>query len=230
MRIVILGCGGSAGVPMLGGTDGTGKWGVCDPAEPRNRRTRSSILIEAEAGGRLLVDTGPDLREQLLRCGIGWVDALLYTHAHADHVAGLDEVRGLNRAIDRPIETFGVASVLDEIGQRFAYAFKPWRPPYFFRPVLVPRVVSSGQTLSIGGLNLGLFEQNHGQTSTLGLAGRQVRLLHRRCRDLPKNRWQRCAASTLGWWIASSAPPTPRTLTWTKSRAGRATWVSDGRY
>ena len=76
MRIVVLGCGGSAGVPMVGGPDGAGDWGVCDRSEPRNRRTRSSIVIEGDDGRRLLVDTGPELREQLLRCGIGWTDSL----------------------------------------------------------------------------------------------------------------------------------------------------------
>jgi phosphoribosyl 1,2-cyclic phosphate phosphodiesterase len=169
MRIVILGCGGSAGVPMLGGADGTGEWGVCDPGEPRNRRTRSSIMIEGEDGRRLLVDTGPDLREQLLRCGIGRIDALLYSHAHADHVAGLDEMRGLNRTINRPIETFATRPILDEITQRFGYAFRPWSPPGFFRPVLTPREIEPGRTITIEGLTLQLFEQIHGHSITLGL-------------------------------------------------------------
>ena len=169
MRIVVLGCGGSAGVPMLGGADGTGDWGRCDAAEPRNRRSRSSIVIESDTGRRLLVDTGPDLREQLLRCGIGWVDAVLYSHAHADHVAGLDEVRGLNRAIGRPIETFATSPVLDEIAQRFTYAFKPWTPPGFFRPALIAREISAGQSVIIAGMTLQLFDQIHGQSVTVGL-------------------------------------------------------------
>ncbi len=169
MRIIILGCGGSAGVPMLGGPDGSGDWGACDPAEPRNRRSRSSIVIESAAGTRLLVDTGPDLREQLLRCGIGRVDALLYSHAHADHVAGLDEVRGLNRVIDRPIETFATRAVLDEIAHRFAYAFRPWTSPGFFRPVMLPRAVEAGHDLVLKDLSVRLFEQVHGRSTTLGL-------------------------------------------------------------
>ncbi|HEX5325387.1 MAG TPA: MBL fold metallo-hydrolase, partial [Acetobacteraceae bacterium] len=88
MRVILLGCGGSAGVPMLGGADGTGNWGLCDPAEPRNRRTRTSIVVEGGEGGRLLVDTSPDLRAQLLACRIPRIDAILYTHAHADHITG----------------------------------------------------------------------------------------------------------------------------------------------
>src|SRR3546814_9382164 len=79
MRVVMLGCGASVGVPSL-----SGGWGSCDPAEPRNRRRRCSILVET-AGRRILVDTSPDLREQLLDAGVGAVDAVLFTHTHADH-------------------------------------------------------------------------------------------------------------------------------------------------
>ncbi|MBV8616489.1 MAG: MBL fold metallo-hydrolase, partial [Acetobacteraceae bacterium] len=87
MRVTVLGCGGSAGVPMIGGADGAGEWGACDPMEPRNVRSRSSIVIESE-GARLLVDTAPELRVQLLACRVPAVDAILYTHAHADHITG----------------------------------------------------------------------------------------------------------------------------------------------
>lgn len=153
---------------MLGGADGTGLWGVCDPSEIRNRRSRSSIMIEGDDGRRLLVDTGPELRQQLLANGIGYVDALLYSHAHADHVAGLDDIRSLNRIIDRPIETFATRPVLDEIAGRFAYAFRPWSPPGFYRPVLTPREIQAGQTVTIEGLELRLFEQVHGRILTLG--------------------------------------------------------------
>ena len=169
MRVVILGCGGSAGVPMLGGSDGAGDWGVCDPNEPRNRRSRSSIVIEADEGRRLLVDTGPDLREQLLSNRIGRIDAILYSHAHADHVAGLDEVRSLNRVIERPIEAYGTHAVLDEIRRRFAYAFRPWSPPGFYSPVMIPREIDLGGTVIIEGLALQLFEQAHGRSITVGL-------------------------------------------------------------
>jgi len=169
MRIIVLGCGGSAGVPMLGGADGAGDWGVCDPAEPRNRRSRSSILIEGDDGKRILVDTGPELREQLIRCRIGRVDAVLYSHAHADHVAGLDEIRSLNRIVDRPIDTFATRPVLDEIAHRFSYAFRPWTPPNFYRPVMIEREIRAGETVDIEGLSILLFEQTHGHSVTLGL-------------------------------------------------------------
>lgn len=168
MRVVILGCGGSAGVPMLGGPSGTGDWGLCDPAEPRNRRTRSSIMVESDGGHRVLVDTGPELREQLLVNGIGWIDSIIYSHAHADHVAGLDEVRSLNRIVERPIDCYATQAVLDEIAHRFEYAFRPWSPPSFYRPVMVPVAIEPGQTTRIEGMDFHLFEQNHGRSETLG--------------------------------------------------------------
>ncbi len=169
MRVTLLGTGGSAGVPMIGGADGAGEWGVCDPTEPRNVRSRSSIAIDDGAGGVLLVDTSPDMRTQLLRARIGRVEAILYTHAHADHVTGLDDVRLLNRSAGRPVDAFGTQATLDELVARFGYAFRPWQPPHFFRPVLVPRVVASDATLAVGGLSVRLFEQDHGYTRSLGL-------------------------------------------------------------
>ena len=169
MRVIVLGCGGSAGVPMLGGADGRGDWGLCDPSESRNRRSRASIVLEGDDGYRVLVDTGPDLRQQLLGCGIGRIDSILSTHAHADHVAGLDDVRTLNRILDRPMAVHAAATVLDELRQRFSYAFRPWSPPGFYRPVLVPCEVAVGQQVEIGGMRLTLFGQRHGNGSTLGI-------------------------------------------------------------
>lgn len=168
MRVTILGCGGSAGVPLIGGADGRGDWGACDPAEPRNRRTRSSIVIEG-GGRRLLVDTSPDMRGQLLDRAVPGVDAILFTHAHADHILGLDDVRILNRIADRPLDAFATRRTLDELAHRFDYAFRPWQPPYFFRPVLLPREVAPGDRFEAGGLDLRVFDQDHGFIRTLGL-------------------------------------------------------------
>lgn len=113
MKVTLLGTGGSAGVPMIGGADGSGDWGDCDPGEPRNRRTRSSIVVEGADGQRLLVDTSPDMREQLLKCRIPGVDAVLFTHAHADHITGIDDVRILNRIVGRPLSAFATMATLD---------------------------------------------------------------------------------------------------------------------
>ena len=103
LSFTILGCGSSGGVPRLGG-----HWGDCDPANPRNTRRRCSLLVTREdAGGttRVLIDTSPDLRAQLLAAGVGTLDAVIYTHAHADHVHGLDDLRMIvfNRRARLPV-------------------------------------------------------------------------------------------------------------------------------
>lgn len=169
MKVTLLGTGGSTGVPSIGGPDGAGDWGDCDPAEPRNRRTRSSIVVESDEGGRLLVDTSPDLRSQLLACRVPAVHAVLFTHAHADHISGIDDVRVLNRIVDRPLQAFAMQRTLDEMMRRFGYAFAPWQGPGFYRPVLLPEPVEPGQTVRINGLAVRLFRQGHGRVDTLGL-------------------------------------------------------------
>ncbi len=171
LRVTILGSGASAGVPMIGGADGRGDWGICDPADPRNRRMRASILIRNQApeGGALLVDTGPDLRTQLLANGVRRVDAVLYTHAHADHIMGLDDVRMLNRLMDRPLDAFATQQTLVDIERRFDYAFRPWTPPGFFRPVLVARPVLPTDVIEVAGMTVRLLDQDHGFVRSLGL-------------------------------------------------------------
>jgi phosphoribosyl 1,2-cyclic phosphate phosphodiesterase len=154
---------------MLGGPDGAGNWGVCDPAEPRNWRSRSSIVVETGPVNRLLVDTGPELRTQLLACRIGRIDAVLFTHAHADHITGLDDIRILNRLVDRPLEAFATADTLGELTRRFGYAFQPWQPPGFFRPVLLARPVAPGDTAEMAGMAVRVFHQDHGRSESLGL-------------------------------------------------------------
>ncbi|MFH5926275.1 MBL fold metallo-hydrolase [Roseomonas xinghualingensis] len=168
MKITILGCGGSGGVPLLGGTDGLGNWGACDPKELRNRRSRSSIVIQAVDGTTILVDAGPDLRAQLLANGIGRIDAVVLTHAHADHVLGLDELRIMNRIMGRALPLYATARTLEDVGRRFDYAFRP-ATPGFFRPALEPQVVEPGQVVPIAGLDVRTFSQDHKVMETLGL-------------------------------------------------------------
>jgi phosphoribosyl 1,2-cyclic phosphate phosphodiesterase len=153
---------------MIGGADGTGNWGECDPAEPRNRRTRASIVIEQD-GKRLLVDTTPDMRQQLLACRVAQVDAILFTHGHADHIMGLDDVRILNRICGHPLDAFATSATLGELQSRFGYAFRPWKPPGFFWPVMVPCEVAPGETVSMAGMPVRLFDQDHTFVRTLGL-------------------------------------------------------------
>jgi phosphoribosyl 1,2-cyclic phosphate phosphodiesterase len=161
MRVTILGCGTSSGVPMIGC-----RCPVCTSTDPRNHRRRCAILVE-QGPLRLLVDTPPELRLQCLDAGIDRIDALLYTHAHADHVNGLDDLRALNHWMNRPIPTYGDAAVLAKIRERFAYAFQPPVPEKgWFRPCLEPIPIDG--PFAIGGLMLRPFEQRHGGAPSWG--------------------------------------------------------------
>ena len=158
MRVRVLGSGTSSGVPRIGND-----WGACDPAEPRNRRSRASILIEHD-GTRILVDTSPDMREQLLAAEVESVDAIIWTHDHADHCHGIDDVRQLYHTTGRPIRGLARPATLAAIEQRFAYVFsgRQGYPPTINGELLHDR-------LSIGGISISVVDQPHGGIVSAGL-------------------------------------------------------------
>ena len=161
MKVTLLGCGASWGVPAIGPD-----WGRCDPSDPRNRRRRGSLLVESR-GASLLIDMSPDLREQLLAAGAARLDAVLLTHAHADHLHGIDEIRIVNRLIGHPLPLHAGADTLAEVERRFGYALRPavaGKPLY--RPALVPHPIDG--PFMAAGLPVVPFEQNHGFMTTLG--------------------------------------------------------------
>ena len=119
----MLGSGTSTGVPRIGGEDGTGDWGDCDPNEPRNRRTRVSILVESDEGRRILVDTSSDCRAQLLANRINRLDAVFWTHDHADHCHGIDDLRVLRYGRGGPIPGYAHTETVRRLRQRFGYVF-----------------------------------------------------------------------------------------------------------
>lgn len=121
MKLIMLGSGTSTGVPRINAAGGD--WGDCDPDEPRNRRSRVSIVVESDAGDRLLVDTSPDLRSQLLASGIDRLDAVFWTHDHADHVHGIDDLRPLRYGRGGPIPGFAADETVRRLRQRFGYVF-----------------------------------------------------------------------------------------------------------
>lgn len=122
MKITILGSGTSTGVPRIGGEFGP-DWGDCDPDEPKNRRTRVSILVESDAGSRILVDTPTDLRQQLISCNVGRLDAIFWTHDHADHCHGIDDLRPLRYGRAGPIPGYAADETVRRLRQRFGYVF-----------------------------------------------------------------------------------------------------------
>lgn len=168
LRVTLLGTGPSQGVPAVGGPDGLGNWGECDPAEPRNRRMRTSALVESADGRALLVDAGPDVRAQLMGARVTRLDGLLVTHAHADHIAGLDELRAINRSMGAVLPLHASAATLAELKARFAYAFQP-PTGFFYRPVLDGQVVSPGAPVKLAGLDCVLLDMDHGAMRSLGL-------------------------------------------------------------
>lgn len=119
VRVTILGSGGSTGVPAVG----LG-WGKCDPDNPKNRRTRPSILVDYD-DTRILVDTSPELREQLIRHQIDRLDGVLMTHGHADHLHGIDDIRGINRTMAAPIDLYADAEPRSLSGQDSAMFWSP---------------------------------------------------------------------------------------------------------
>jgi phosphoribosyl 1,2-cyclic phosphate phosphodiesterase len=161
MKVRILGCGASGGVPRLGGV-----WGACDPADKRNRRRRASILIE-DGTTALLIDTSPDMREQLLDAGTRRLDAVLFTHAHADHLHGIDDLRSVNRMMRAPLPVYADAQTLATIAERFDYVFRPLAEgASFYKPTLIPHTIDGEFT--VAGIKVVPFVQDHGFSTTLG--------------------------------------------------------------
>lgn len=125
LRFRILGCGSSGGVPRLADKPG-GEWGACDPANPKNRRQRCSLLVERttdEGTTRVLIDTTPDLSQQLVAAGVGTLDAVVYTHAHADHTHGIDDLRMVAMNLGHVLPVWADAATSSSLLDRFAYIF-----------------------------------------------------------------------------------------------------------
>lgn len=158
MKVRILGSGTSSGVPRIGND-----WGDCDPSEPRNRRTRASILIES-AHTRILVDTSPDMRQQLLDAGVDRVDAVIWTHDHADHTHGIDDLRQLMHAQGSPVRGFADQATAAGLTDRFRYVFAGGGP---YRATATVEPLVNGMT--IGDITVYTVSQPHGGILSAGL-------------------------------------------------------------
>ena len=236
-RIVatILGCASSGGVPRIGNV-----WGVCDPNEPRNRRRRCALLIEgwsAEDAGptRVLIDTGPDIREQLLDAQVDRVDAVLYTHAHADHIHGIDDLRVLALHNRKRVDVYFTPETGDRLKEAFGYCFAT-PPGSDYPPVLNAHEIAAGDRLVVdgpgGSIEVLAFEQEHGNITSLGFRvadfAYSVDLSGFPDESLP-------AISGLQMWILDALRPTPHpshlslpeSLEWIERMTPRQVVLSD---
>jgi phosphoribosyl 1,2-cyclic phosphate phosphodiesterase len=163
MKVTILGCGTSGGVPRVGNL-----WGRCNPANPKNRRRRVSVLVE-HAGTQILIDTSPDLREQLLDARVERLDAVLFTHDHADHTHGIDDLRGVFHAMGRRLDCYADAATAATLQRRFDYVFDGFED--YPAMANLHRLADTGDALApltIGTLTVQPFRQIHGATQSIG--------------------------------------------------------------
>lgn len=154
MKVTILGCGGSNGVPIIGNN-----WGDCDPTNPKNRRRRPSVLIDWD-DKTILIDTSPDLRAQLIDANVTHIDAVLYTHAHADHVHGIDDLRSAYRLMRQSIDVYAENQFLENIIGRFGYLFDGGQVDKLYTPFLTPHRIDG--PFEAAGHTIIPFDQDHG--------------------------------------------------------------------
>lgn len=173
--LTVLGCGSSAGVPRLGGADLAGDWGKCDPNNPKNYRTRCSVLIERRSAAgvtRVLVDTAPDLRTQLLKARVANVDAVLITHDHADQIHGFDDLRQIAHYAKKRVEVWADAETAKTLMIRFGYCFtqpKGSGYPPICNLNIIPEPFAPFEIAGAGGpLPVQAFGQQHGSIRSLG--------------------------------------------------------------
>jgi phosphoribosyl 1,2-cyclic phosphate phosphodiesterase len=159
LKFQVLGCGTSAGVPRIGND-----WGTCDPTDPRNKRSRAAAMVEI-AGTRILIDCGPDMREQLNAAEIGTVDRVVITHDHADHCHGLDDLRQIAQNRGDQVPVYGRGDLLERLEARFRYLF---HGTALYPAVARTEPIQSEWALADGAA-VRFCDQPHGRITSLGL-------------------------------------------------------------
>ena len=225
LRFTILGCGSSGGVPRLGNV-----WGDCDPNEPKNTRRRCSMLVQRfDEGGEtnVLIDTSPDLRMQLLDAGIGRLDGVVFTHGHADHVHGIDDLRMIVFNMRQRLPVWADGATQNDLLSRFGYAFvQPAGsayPPILDLNAMAPEVVIDGAG---GAITLRPFEVQHGNIHSLGFRIEDLAYLPD-VSDIPADAWPMLEG--LDCWVLDALRRTPhpshahleRSLEWIARAAPR---------
>lgn len=205
----ILGCASSGGVPRVGGI-----WGACNPQNPKNRRRRCSLLLTGTTEGivgstQVLIDTGCDMREQLLDANVKQLDAVFYTHEHADHTHGIDDLRAFAIAMQRRIDVYYDARTASRMKNAFKYCFEaPAGSPY--PPILNGKLIEAYEPTTIlgegGDITLHPLLQQHGQITSLGY---RIENLMYSCdlSDIPSKTLQHLEG--LKTWIVDALRPTP---------------------
>jgi phosphoribosyl 1,2-cyclic phosphate phosphodiesterase len=225
LRFTILGCGSSGGVPRLGG-----HWGDCDPAEPKNSRRRCSMLVQRfgpEGETAVLIDASPDLRQQLLDAGIGRLDGVVFTHAHADHVHGLDDLRMVVFNTRRRLPVWADGATQNDLLNRFGYAFaQPEGSAY--PPILDLHGIDGEVTVRGAGgpITFRPFEVRHGNIHALGFRIADLAYLPD-VSDIPEDVWP--VLEGLDCWVLDALRRTPhpshahleRSLGWIERAAPR---------
>ncbi len=163
MKVTILGSGGSTGTPSI-----EHGWGACDPNNPKNYRLRPGIYVQHK-NTSILVDAGPDLRVQLLNNNIKYMDAVIFTHAHADHSHGISELRSINRLMNKPIHAYMSQDCFDALYQSFAWVFDHAQEGEFYKTALIPHIVHDGDLITINNIQCQFFEQSHGYSLSYGI-------------------------------------------------------------
>ncbi|MZR12642.1 MBL fold metallo-hydrolase [Maritimibacter sp. DP07] len=207
LTFTILGCGSSGGVPRLGG-----HWGACDPENPKNTRRRCSMLVERTEGDattRVLIDTSPDLRSQLLDAGVGTLDAVIYTHSHADHVHGIDDLRMIVFNMRQRLPVWADGATQDALLARFGYAFvQPEGSSY--PAILDLHTIDADSDFTIegagGSITFTPFEVEHGSIDALGFRVHDLAYLPD-VSDMKPEAWR--ALDNLDCWVLDALRYTP---------------------
>jgi phosphoribosyl 1,2-cyclic phosphate phosphodiesterase len=206
MKITILGCGSSGGVPRVGGD-----WGACDPNNPKNRRRRCSLLLEQGDNEKttVVIDTSPDMREQMLSADVKHIDGVWYTHEHADHTHGIDELRGFFLRQRKRIPVWAETTTANMLMTRFAYCVVQ-APGSDYPPILDLKTITAGTPVTTSGAGGAIsalpFTVQHGNIHALGFRMGDVAYTPD-VSDIPKESFG--ALEGLDVWIVDALRPTP---------------------